>query len=110
MNTPKLNRLITFEVWGNSQNEFGDAVQTVAETFDCRANFDKRSNSQTTIQGQQQWGDTGVIKIRFGREIKSTYTILYGDGRWTIDSFNVENEGHKRWYIINVSKAQTWQV
>ena len=110
MNTPKLNRLITFEVWENSQNEFGDASQTIAETFNCRAHFDNNAINQNTYEGQQQWGDKGVFKLRYGREIKSVYTIIYEGWRWTIDGVNVENEGHKRWYSINVSKLQIWQA
>ncbi len=108
MNIGKLNRLVTFEVWENSQDSQGSAIQTVSETFNQRASVRDRSGGQTSNEGQQQWDYDTVITVRFARELKSNMTLVYESFRYTINSISTNNEGHKRWYIIRCSKTETW--
>ncbi len=104
----KLNRVVTFEVWENSQDTQGSAIQTVSETFTQRASVKDRSGGQLTNEGQQQWDYNTEITVRFARELKSNMTLIYENFRYTINSISTNSEGHKRWNIIRCSKTQTW--
>ncbi len=120
----QLNRVVTLEVWGYSQDDGGGAAGTVIDSWTQRASVIDRSGmtggnsplrfgrtsgtGSSDANAQQQFSYSTKIIVRFLRTIQTNYTLLYEGFRYTIQEVNIDTQGHKDFYIIRASKTEVW--
>jgi len=96
---------VLIEVWEYSQDDSGGNIRTLIDSWEQWANIANKTTSQASVESQQQWTNSEVFTMRFLREIKNTYTILWSGARYIINNSSVQEETKKKFYILRCSKT-----
>lgn len=102
MTIAELNRKITFNQYGFSQNEYGDNVKALVNTFAIWAKVEPISNSRTLEQLQVTYGEAYKVTTRYevSRPISSNNEIIYESKVLSIAGIREDTEGSKKYNVI----------
>ena len=100
-----LDRKVTFEVWGYTQDLGSGTTSEVTASWNQYAKVVTSSGNQFGGEAMQQWQYDVKVTVRKLVLIKSSYTFQYAGERYTINSIKVNNEGRQSYYEITATKT-----
>lgn len=95
------NRRVLFENWVFDQDAGGGNVKRLNSAFDLWAKIEQRRGSEFINAGSDTWTYGSRVITRAQANVVSTTTMVFNGSRYKISSLGYDDEGHKRFFVID---------
>lgn len=103
-----MNRRPTFYNWTYSQDSGGGPSQQISEQWEQWAEVKDTSGSTYTAQGTELIRSDYRVKVRYHPRFTATTWMIYEGQYCKLVDSSVQNEGKKRFLILQYSKTETF--